>query len=197
MPDTATTTPTVLTLPVLPLTSGVVLPGMVLTIALETDEAKAAVDAAGDDGRLLLVPVVDGRHANVGTVATIESRGTTAPDGEPTASDLPLPEGPGGEEPDDDGMPLTPPDPDPATAEALSEVIGDAPTVGPHRDHHSGPQRGRPRRRARGRPQRPHRPPGHRRRRRNHLGPRASHRGRSRRLTVTTRGGGSSAALGR
>ena len=45
MPDTATT-PTVLTLPVLPLTSGVVLPGMVLTIALETDEAKAAVEAA-------------------------------------------------------------------------------------------------------------------------------------------------------
>lgn len=64
-----------LTLPVLPLTSGVVLPGMVLTIALETDEAKAAVAAAGDDGRLLLVPKVEGRHANVGTVATIESRG--------------------------------------------------------------------------------------------------------------------------
>ncbi|QXC61237.1 endopeptidase La [Aquihabitans sp. G128] len=73
MSDTETST---LTLPVLPLTSGVVLPGMVLTIALETDDAKAAVEAAGDDGRLLLVPRVDGRHANVGTVATIESRGT-------------------------------------------------------------------------------------------------------------------------
>ncbi len=75
MPESASTA-TTLTLPVLPLTSGVVLPGMVLTIALETDDAKAAVAAAGDDGRLLLVPVVDGRHANVGTVATIESRGT-------------------------------------------------------------------------------------------------------------------------
>ena len=72
VPDTSTST---LTLPVLPLTSGVVLPGMVLTIALETDDAKAAVEAAGDDGRLLLVPRVDGRHANVGTVASIESRG--------------------------------------------------------------------------------------------------------------------------
>ncbi|HEX2575030.1 MAG TPA: endopeptidase La [Aquihabitans sp.] len=72
MSDLSTST---LTLPVLPLTSGVVLPGMVLTIALETDDAKAAVAAAGDDGRLLLVPRVDGRHANVGTVATIESRG--------------------------------------------------------------------------------------------------------------------------
>ncbi len=64
-----------LTLPVLPLPNGVVLPGMVLTIALESDEAKAAVAAAGDDGRLLLVPKVDGRHAKVGTIATIESTG--------------------------------------------------------------------------------------------------------------------------
>ncbi len=73
MADISTST---LTLPVLPLTSGVVLPGMVLTIALETDDAKAAVEAAGDDGRLLLVPRVEGHHANVGTVASIESRGT-------------------------------------------------------------------------------------------------------------------------
>lgn len=78
MSDQSTTT--ALTLPVLPLTSGVVLPGMVLTIALETDEAKAAVEAAGDEGRLLLVPRVDGRHATVGTVATIESRGTLPSD---------------------------------------------------------------------------------------------------------------------
>ncbi len=69
-------TDTTLTLPVLPLTSGVVLPGMVLTIALETDDAKEAVAAAGEDGRLLLVPRLDDRHANVGTVASIESRGT-------------------------------------------------------------------------------------------------------------------------
>jgi ATP-dependent Lon protease len=65
----------ILTLPVLPLPNGVVLPGMVLTIALESDDAKAAVAAAGDDGRLLLVPKLDGRHAKVGTIATIESSG--------------------------------------------------------------------------------------------------------------------------
>ncbi|MFN8017654.1 MAG: endopeptidase La [Acidimicrobiales bacterium] len=69
-PETST-----LTLPVLPLPNGVVLPGMVLTIALESDEAKAAVAATGEDDRLLLVPKVDGRHANVGTIATIESTG--------------------------------------------------------------------------------------------------------------------------
>ena len=46
------------TLPLLPLTSGVALPGMVFTLALETDEARAAADAAGAaGGRLVLVPV--------------------------------------------------------------------------------------------------------------------------------------------
>jgi ATP-dependent Lon protease len=64
-----------LTLPVLPLPNGVVLPGMVLTVALESDEAKAAVAATGDDDRLLLVPRVDGRHSSVGTIATIENTG--------------------------------------------------------------------------------------------------------------------------
>ncbi len=77
MPETST-----LTLPVLPLPDGVVLPGMVLTIALETDEARAAVEATGDDDRLLLVPRVGGRHPAVGTVARIESRGTL-PSGTP------------------------------------------------------------------------------------------------------------------
>ena len=73
-PDTDTQTE-LLTLPVLPLPNGVVLPGMVLTIALESDEAKAAVEATGDDNRLLLVPRVDGRHAMVGTIVTIEDTG--------------------------------------------------------------------------------------------------------------------------
>jgi ATP-dependent Lon protease len=67
---------TTLTLPVLPLTTGVVLPQMVLTVALETDEARAAAKAAGDDGHLLLVPRIDGRYASVGVVARIESTGT-------------------------------------------------------------------------------------------------------------------------
>ena len=75
MADPTSTDESTLTLPVLPLPNGVVLPGMVLTIALESDEAKAAVAAAGDDGRLLLVPQVEGRHASVGTIASIESTG--------------------------------------------------------------------------------------------------------------------------
>ncbi|HEY6415648.1 MAG TPA: LON peptidase substrate-binding domain-containing protein, partial [Acidimicrobiales bacterium] len=66
-----------LTLPVLPLTNDVVLPGMVVTLALETDEARAAADAAAKAGNtLLLVPRhPDGRYARVGTVARIENRG--------------------------------------------------------------------------------------------------------------------------
>jgi ATP-dependent Lon protease len=64
------------TLPLLPLTSGVVLPGMVITMALETEEAKAAAAAAQlADGRLLLVPRVDGRYARVGTISAIEEAG--------------------------------------------------------------------------------------------------------------------------
>ena len=64
------------TLPLLPLTSGVVLPGMVVTMALETPEARAAVDAAASaDGQLLLVPRVDGRYAKVGTISRIEEAG--------------------------------------------------------------------------------------------------------------------------
>jgi ATP-dependent Lon protease len=64
------------TLPLLPLTSGVVLPGMVVTATLETPEARAAATAAGDaDSLLLLVPKVDDRYARVGTVAKIEDAG--------------------------------------------------------------------------------------------------------------------------
>ncbi|MFN8052286.1 MAG: endopeptidase La [Acidimicrobiales bacterium] len=65
-----------ITLPLLPITSGVVLPGMVVTMALETDEARAAAEAATNaDGRLLLVPRVEGRYANVGTISVIEESG--------------------------------------------------------------------------------------------------------------------------
>ncbi|MGZ8753032.1 MAG: LON peptidase substrate-binding domain-containing protein, partial [Acidimicrobiia bacterium] len=65
-----------LALPVLPLDTGVVLPNTVATLTLDTDEARAAVAAAGGaDGRLLLVPRVDGRFARVGTVATVEESG--------------------------------------------------------------------------------------------------------------------------
>jgi ATP-dependent Lon protease len=63
-------------LPLLPLTTGVVLPGMVVTLTIESDDARTAVDAArAGDGTLLLVPRVDGRYARVGTVASVEDVG--------------------------------------------------------------------------------------------------------------------------
>jgi ATP-dependent Lon protease len=64
-------------LPLLPLTTGVVLPGMVVTLAIESPEASAAVAAAAetDEKLLLLVPKTDGRYAAVGTVAKIEDLG--------------------------------------------------------------------------------------------------------------------------
>ncbi len=65
-----------LTLPLLPLKSGVLLPGMVFTMALESEEALAAADAAGSaGGRLLLVPHIDGRYAGVGVVAEVVEQG--------------------------------------------------------------------------------------------------------------------------
>src|SRR5262245_14337324 len=71
MPDLTTQA-----LPLLPLTSGVVLPGMVVTVTIETSEATAAADAAqrGDD-RLVLVPKLDGRYAQVGVIAKVENAG--------------------------------------------------------------------------------------------------------------------------
>jgi ATP-dependent Lon protease len=69
-------------LPLLPLDAGVVLPGMTITIALETPEAKEAVSAAAGAGdRLVLVPRTGGdsgtgRFARVGTVAAVERRGS-------------------------------------------------------------------------------------------------------------------------
>ncbi len=77
------------TLPLLPLNRGVVLPGMVVTLALETPEATAAVEAAQSaDGLVVVVPRLSGpagadgdgstesgRFARVGTVARLESSG--------------------------------------------------------------------------------------------------------------------------
>ena len=63
-------------LPLLPLTQGVVFPQMVVTIALETDEAKRAGAAAEQAGRrLVLVPKVGDVYAKVGTIAQIENAG--------------------------------------------------------------------------------------------------------------------------
>lgn len=61
--------------PLLPVPDGVVFPEMVVTIALESDEAKAAGAAATDDV-LVLVPRIGGRFATVGTLARVEDRGT-------------------------------------------------------------------------------------------------------------------------
>jgi ATP-dependent Lon protease len=65
--------------PLLPLDSGVVLPGMTITVALETDEAKAAAGAAASaDNRLVLVPRLGGapgRYASVGTIASLDRSG--------------------------------------------------------------------------------------------------------------------------
>ena len=64
-------------LPLLPLNSGVILPGMVVTLTIESPEARSAIEAARrHDDRLILVPRrEDGRYARVGTVATIENEG--------------------------------------------------------------------------------------------------------------------------
>ena len=71
--------------PLLPLDAGVVLPGMTVTLALETPEARAAAEAAEGAGeRLVLVPRLGrnegidptaGRFANHGTIARVERRG--------------------------------------------------------------------------------------------------------------------------
>ena len=81
-PDTADTRQAgTRVLPVLPLTTGVVLPQMVVTLALETAEARAAWAAAsgaaasGGAAELVLLPIVNGRYARVGTIATVETAG--------------------------------------------------------------------------------------------------------------------------
>ena len=63
------------TLPALPLPDGVVLPGMVVTISAESDEAKAAAAAAEEGRELLLVPRIGEQFARVGALATVESTG--------------------------------------------------------------------------------------------------------------------------
>ena len=73
---------TALVLPVLPLSTGVVLPQMVVTIALETPEAQAAIDAVGDGDTVLLLPRIDGQFTRVGAIARIEDRGSL-PNGTP------------------------------------------------------------------------------------------------------------------
>ena len=74
-----------LNLPVLPLADEVVLPGMVAPVTLD-GEAQAAVDAARSaaDGKVILVPRIDGTYGAHGVVATVEQVGRL-PNGEPAA----------------------------------------------------------------------------------------------------------------
>jgi ATP-dependent Lon protease len=84
---------TTLTLPVLPLNDGVLLPGMVVPVELDA-EAQAAVDAARTAGaagggvrsepRLLVVPRLAGKYGAVGTIAVLDQVGRL-PGGEPGA----------------------------------------------------------------------------------------------------------------
>jgi len=70
-------TNTKVTLPLLPLKSGVILPGMVFSMALESNEARVAVEAARSaGGRLLLVPHIEGRYASVGVIAEVMEEGS-------------------------------------------------------------------------------------------------------------------------
>ncbi|HSK89902.1 MAG TPA: endopeptidase La [Euzebyales bacterium] len=61
-------------LPLLPLPDGVVAPQMVVNLVVDSAQARAAIDAARRaDGRLVLVPQIDGqRYARIGTVALVE-----------------------------------------------------------------------------------------------------------------------------
>src|SRR5438093_4236746 len=69
-------------LPLLPLNGGVVLPYMVVTITLESDEARAAVEAAErSDGNVLLLPRKPDGYSSVGTIARVEESGQ-GPDGQ-------------------------------------------------------------------------------------------------------------------
>jgi ATP-dependent Lon protease len=64
------------TVPVLPVPGGVVFPGTVVTLALDSAAARDAVDGARSaGGPLLLVPELDGRTAAVGTLAIVENAG--------------------------------------------------------------------------------------------------------------------------
>src|SRR6202453_1955084 len=72
-----TMTNEIVTLPLLPLKSGVILPGMVFTMALESDEARVAVEAARSaGGRLLLVPHLEGRYSKIGVIAEVMEEGS-------------------------------------------------------------------------------------------------------------------------
>jgi hypothetical protein len=74
-------------LPVLPLSAGVVLPHMNVTIQLDSAEAKAAVAAANlaETRQVVLLPKVGGRYAAVGTVAKLDATARSSARSRPTS----------------------------------------------------------------------------------------------------------------
>src|SRR5262245_65662493 len=75
MTDSDTDTDTRI-LPLLPLTNGVVLPQMVVTLSIESPEARdAAAGALASDRRVLLVPRVGSGYTRIGTIARVENEG--------------------------------------------------------------------------------------------------------------------------
>jgi ATP-dependent Lon protease len=72
-------------LPIVPLDNGVVLPHMVVTFAVDSDQTRAALaEASRGDETLLLVPRTGDRYARIGTVAKVEEHGAL-PDGREVA----------------------------------------------------------------------------------------------------------------
>ncbi len=70
-----------LLLPLLALDDRVITPHMAVPVTLKTEERRAALLAAGQaSGLVLLVPRIDGKYANIGTVARVEETGRL-PDG--------------------------------------------------------------------------------------------------------------------
>jgi ATP-dependent Lon protease len=69
-------TVTRLILPVVPLSDAVLLPGTVATLTIDSDDAHLAlVNAQAGDGRVVVVPQVDGRLPRVGVIAHVEQSG--------------------------------------------------------------------------------------------------------------------------
>jgi ATP-dependent Lon protease len=67
---------TSITVPVVPLPDAVLLPGTVATLTLDSDDARTGVaNARAADGRVIVVPVLDGRMPRVGVIAQVEQVG--------------------------------------------------------------------------------------------------------------------------
>jgi ATP-dependent Lon protease len=68
-------------LPLIALNDAIVLPGMAFTFELVSPDADAAVDEAGPNGEVVLVPKVEGRFARIGVVAQIDGAPVLLPGG--------------------------------------------------------------------------------------------------------------------